>query len=208
MSSAQAGISPTTAGSQSTAAPLIGSAIGVAGDLGMTALNQHYAGKAADKSKNLTRYFALRQYSMAMKGLRKAGLNPILAAQRGIGGFQQMGAPSARAAGNIGSTVGQGVQSALAAKRLDAELKNINADTIKKEEEATTTATVGANNRLQNQIMTENLEAAKAEAASAKSAQEFFESKPGRLLRMLDLFGRSVNPFTSAVESGRRATKR
>ena len=199
---------PTSTEGQLISPIVAGSAIGVAGDVGMSFLNQKFANDAADKSKNLQRYFMLRQYKMAMRGLSKAGLNPILAAQRGISGVSAPQVTAAKGAGNVGSTVAQGVNSALMAKRLNAELKNIEADTIKKEEEGTTTAVMGARGRLEQRIMQEKLEQEKAATASAKSAEELYKTKAGKALRWLDILGRSLNPFASATDSLSRSTKR
>ena len=181
----------------------VGGAIGAATDVGMGFLEQMFAGKAADKAKNISRYFAKRKHQMEVHSLRRAGLNPILAAGR----FGGATGPSVGHA-NVGSSgFSAGVGSALQAKRLIAELNNINMDTQKKEEEAYATATLGAKTRRESAILDETLNSAKAAAAAAKAEEEFWKSDVGKKMKKIDLFFRSLNPMTGAASSARSATR-
>ena len=167
---------------------LVGGAVGGATDVGMGFLEQYFAGKSADKSKNLTRYFAKRKYQLETQALRRGGLNPILAA----GKYGGTTAPSVGYA-NVGSAAaGAGVQSALAARRLSAELKVLEADAMKRTEEGHAAGNLGALYRRQSEKTEYEIASAKAAAARAKAEEEFFKSDVGQKMRKFDLFMQSI----------------
>ena len=179
---------------------LVGGAVGGATDVGMGFLEQYFAGKSADKSKNLTRYFAKRKYQLETQALRRGGLNPILAA----GKYGGTTAPSVGYA-NVGSgAAGAGVQSALAAKRLSSELKLLEAQTVKTWEESRAVSAHGWKEHFLSKIAEQDLNSAKAAAAAAKSEEEFYKSDIGKALRKIDLFGRAINPFMDATGSAQQ----
>ena len=159
-------------------------------------------------------------YQRGMKDMRKAGLNPILAYQRG--GATTPGGASIPANNVIGEAARQGVSTALQSERLDADLKavdatiaNVKEDTRLKAEQqklvkadVTTRQTqqnlndvVGAKTRVQWDIEKQNLTSARARAAADRTTEEFFNSEPGKWLKRLDLLGRAINPFASTAKA-------
>lgn len=97
---------------------------------------------ASDEASNarwFDRWNYKHRYQWQVGDMRKAGLNPILAATQGAPSLP--GADTAQVPAN---PLGDAVNSALAAKRLSAELKNIEADTEKKKAERDYTDNLGA----------------------------------------------------------------
>ena len=170
-------------------------AIGAATDVGMGFLNQRFASGSADKAKNLQRYFNLQTPRQHVWGLRAAGLNPILAA----GGKGSAGAPNV-GHGSVGTgATSAGVGSALQARRLVAELENIEADTMKKHEERWRATAEGWNAHYRGKIAEQGVASAKAAAARAKADQELWDSEFGRTMRKIELFFQTINPFASSA---------
>lgn len=105
---------------------LLGSAIGAAGSLLAGGLN-YYGQKSANKQNLASAREAMQfshdeygtQYQRSMEDMRKAGLNPILAAKFGGGG-----APSGVSAQSQ-NELGGAVSSALESKRMQADLENL-----------------------------------------------------------------------------------
>lgn len=138
---------------------------------------------------------AQNSYQWATADMKKAGINPMLAYQKG-------GASALSGAGySAQNAIGAGVSSALSARRLAAEIKNIEQDTVLKRQQGYTVDTTGANNVITNQILRENLNSAKATAAAAKLEEQFFNSKVGKIMKNIDLMGRSINPFANSAKS-------
>lgn len=143
------------------------------------------------------------QYQRTMRDMRAAGLNPILAYQKGSGG-----APSGGSVGTgshqpiIGDNTSakNAIMNALQVKQIEASIKNLNMDTIKKQAEGYYTDHMAANALMTHKIMQENLTSAKAQASADKHAQEFFNTELGKRIKQLDLIGRGINPLTSTVK--------
>lgn len=152
--------------------------------------------------------------------LRKAGLNPILSSK--FGGASSPAGAMGTAVDIVGPAVRSGVSSAMQGMRLNAELDNMNADTgLKKqqEEESLMRFRVGAqqatninadtkNKMMEEQILQEQLQSAKAAAARDSSDEEFFNTALGRVVRKIGTVGRELNPFGNMVNSGRKAVGR
>lgn len=144
-------------------------------------------------------------YQRAMADMKAAGLNPILAYKQGGAGVP---GGSTFSPVNVGAAAATGAQagatSARSIKRTTAEIQNLQADTSLKQTTANRTATETQNLDMQRSILYENLKIAEAEASSAKSTKEFYDSPLGKLMRKLDLMGRSINPFASSTRALRR----
>lgn len=117
-----------------------------------------------------------------------------------IGGSAQANVPS--------NFIGDAVNTALATKRLNAEIKNIQADTDKKKSEWALNDNLGANAAQQNKLLRIQQGIATSQASSAKSQAiqdmadaAILKTPIGIRLKALDYFGRSLNPFTSSAKN-------
>lgn len=125
----------------------------------------------AQKQMDFQERMRATQYQTTMADMRKAGLNPILAAKLGGAGTP----PGAMAQiGDLGAAAGQGISSALAVKKQRAEVDNIKTDTeLKKSQEFVNNAQTWLNNM--------NAQRAEWEANSAKIANKYLRwEEPGR----------------------------
>lgn len=59
--------------------------------------------------------------------------------------------------------------------------------------------------KAQTDILTTNLQSAKAAAARDKETEEFYQTPIGRLIYLLGLSGKTLNPFNEAISSGKAA---
>ena len=150
-------------------------------------------------------------YQRSMADMRKAGLNPILAYKQG-GASAPTG--SSYQPENVGSSAVAGAAGANAAealaKRNDAEIINIAADTQLKEENALAAAASAKASRAQalhsnaqTAILGEQLNSAKAAGELAKADLAFYETYAGKTLRNIDRIFTHLNPFVSASNSAR-----
>lgn len=106
---------------------LIGGAIGAIGSLFDRKTGEESQERQAAYNERMYRH----RYQWQMEDMEKAGLNPILS--------YKQGAPTAGSVGGFTSDYSSGLQrgvsTALAAKRLSAEIENIRADTAMKNEQ-------------------------------------------------------------------------
>lgn len=158
--------------------------------------------------------------------LRNAGLNPILSTRHG--GASSPAGATATAVDTIGSSVRAGVSSAMAAAQTEATIDKLEQDikTSKAQEVNTmadtslkTAQTLGTldtaaktqaetrNVNAMSEMIAEQLTTARAQASRAEADEAFFNSPVGRVLRMIDLTGKSINPFAESVSSARQATR-
>nr|UXQ87922.1 MAG: DNA pilot protein [Microvirus sp.] len=151
-------------------------------------------------------------YQRGKKDMEAAGFNPMLA-------FKQGGASTPSGAGiaaqNELSGVTDGVNSAVAARRstaelkaIDAQIENTNSDTDLKRTSQTESLNRSELIRAQTQnAFTENehrkitINTAKAAEAAAKTEEQFWNTDLGKLLKKIDLSGRSINPFASSAKT-------
>ena len=160
-------------------------------------------------------------YQWAVKDMKRAGINPMLAYQQG-GSSALSGAnyTPQNEYGQAGDAIKSSVSSALAIRRQRQELRtmeaqeklalsneavaqiewyrrrdernNINADTQNKYIQA----------QRQQQLLEidkANVTSARTQATIARQDDEFYKSKYGKVLRWLDRTGTSLNPFANAT---------
>lgn len=100
-------------GGPASGAGLIGGLVSGVQGLYQPFINQNWASNAGNQAFDLQRWWAVNAASLAVKGLRKAGLNPILAATRGPSGVESTPVPYA-SMDPSGDVVGRAVSSAMA----------------------------------------------------------------------------------------------
>jgi len=185
---------------------MLGSILGAAISGGLSLMGASKQNAAAKQQASNQMAFQERMsstaYQRSMADMKSAGLNPILAYKTG-----GASAPSGTAA-PIVNELEPAVNSAQGSRRLSAELqnlsetnKNIKEDTALKSSSALLNAATRENKKIEGRILREQLHSAKATAAQAKTDQEFNESTPGKILRVIDKIGTSVNPFTSSAKN-------
>ncbi|AJK28257.1 putative minor capsid protein [Eel River basin pequenovirus] len=185
-----------------------GSALGAAASgLGSFFQNRE-AARSVDKQIAFQRESRQNAYQWAMADMRKAGLNPILAYKQGGA------APAAGASYQPSNVLGEAVNSARANAQAAAQLKqlrasadNLQQDTAKKLEETHKTAVEGANALKRGRILDAAATSAKAQAQADIHKEAFFKTDFGKLMRDIDLTGRSLNPFASSASSAASAAR-
>lgn len=181
--------------------PLIGagaSAFGVS--------KQNRAARAAAQAQmDFQRESMQNRWQWTVADMRKAGINPMLAYQQGAG--PALGGATYQPQ-NVAGAVPGAVNSALAARRLKADLrnlestnKNIQQDTRLKKAQEQTTDNLGAKHVQEWNILRENLVSARAAAAADKHLENFYKSKFGQVMRNIGTVGRELNPFASSARS-------
>lgn len=185
---------------------LIGGAISGLGSLASGFLNwnsQEKNNEAQAKEAALNRDFQERMsstaYQRGMTDMKLAGLNPILAYQKG-GASSPSGSQAAFTAPKIeGNPLGEAVNSGMALARNRAEVANlvsqnanINADTALKQGQAVKTAA-------EREILTQNLSPAQREKMQADLDKEVLGSSAGSAARKAGTLAQEVSRTTDPL---------
>ncbi|AXH76691.1 MAG: DNA pilot protein [Microviridae sp.] len=193
----------------------IGAGIGAVAGLVGGILQGQRAKKAASRQMAFQREMRATQYQTTMQDMKAAGLNPMLAYKQGGAGTP---GGSSYTPPNIGASTMQGAvggaTSAKMAKRLNTEVLQMQEDTKLKQDQGRTERYKQMQLEAQRnetyartKILDEGLTTAKAAAAAAKHADEFYQTPLGKRMRQIDLIGRSINPFATSAR-GFRGIKR
>ena len=151
-------------------------------------------------------------YQRAVSDMKAAGINPILAYKQGgassPGGASAAGISQPAASMAPSDVVSPAVASAMAARRLTADVKNLEQTNVNLQEQQSNLRAerdrlqaVTSLTNIENKVKGEIYQSAKAAAAAAKTDEEFFKSKQGKFLRTIN---RYIEAFTGSMNSARR----
>ncbi|UDN67832.1 DNA pilot protein [robinz microvirus RP_143] len=203
--------------------------LGLVGSIGGGLINNLFAGARQDEAQDFSREQQYQSYLYArgmratayqdtMQDMQKAGLNPILAYQRGATGATTIGpsSPSSAPVHDVG--IGAGVNSALAIRQANQQLEllkeqtasqrettqNIAANTLKTTLQQPQVVSETAQTVAQTDITRTMLEKANKEMVEAKSITDFAKSNPAafNLLVQAGYIGNTANTALSPVWSG------
>lgn len=201
----------------SIAAPIIG---GLFSSSGQKSANEASAA-SVERQLAFQRESVQNSYQWAVADMKKAGINPMLAYQRG--GASALSGSSYTAQNELaglGAGIQEGGSSALAVRRQNADLdqiranvksihqnvktsraneSNIQTDTRLKRAQTNYNDMLGANQRLEYKRRELDMNSARTAATIAKQDDKFYKTKYGQFLRWLDRTGTSINPLRSAT---------
>lgn len=171
----------------SFAAPVIGGLFG----LGSNKSSNKAAAASAREANRFTKEMMTSRHQWEVADLKAAGLNPVLSA----GGAPSMGHSAQAPVFSAGEDVAKGVSSALASKRLSAEMGVLRAQERKEQSQADLNDVIGAKTiQDRKSTMLENVyrELGLPQAAFNSA---WFSSKEGQALESFGKGAKAVNPF-------------
>lgn len=147
------------------------------------------------------------RYQKSVQDMRKAGLNPILAAGAGLGGGGSPGQGGVPGITTPSTNSKDALLKTAMVEEAFARIANTKQDTAKKLEETYKTAHEGANLIQQFKYMDQLITSAKAQAERDKEMGQFYETDFGKKIRQLEIILKSVNPMAAPMNAAKNLTR-
>lgn len=142
------------------------------------------------------------QYQRTMRDMRLAGLNPILAYQKGSGGAPSGGSTSTGSHRPIigdDTSAKNSILNAMQIREMEERILNLNADTAKKDSERTLTDQVRFNRRIEEGLLKLQENSAKANARNAQIELDLRSSEGGELTKKIGTIVRDLLPLGTSA---------